>query len=421
MRGDMGSLYDAHADRLYAYCWSLVGDQLAAAAVGDAFTAAVRQPPRGDSVLWLYSLARSACTERGAFAGHLDGRGGMLFAGSDPLLRAAGALRPDHREVLLLWASEWLEPHDIARVLGIAPDTVVQLLDAARIRLERSVLEILMRGTTEARHDLITAFEKKRLPRLLADRAPARAPGWLRDRVLAACEDEAVRPLPSVTVPSPLVVIGPDRPHPGRRGGTGANPKRGLSGGLQKGIGAAAGVAASVAAVVGLLATWPSAKGGAGAASMVPTASNGQTNPASTTSTGVPRHPMPGLSGTEKATGGPPGTPRDPATSGDPAPPAGGTPDGAAPPATSPPGGPSRETGSWSPGTPSRPDRPSAPPTSGSPTTPPTTPDDPTTPPGDGSGTPTTPPPDTPTDPPEEPGTPGPSPTANPTPSPSGN
>ncbi|XRQ16919.1 RNA polymerase sigma factor [Actinomadura welshii] len=437
MRGDMGSLYDAHADRLYAHCWSLVGDQLAAAAVGDAFTAAVHRPPRGDTVLWLYSLSRSACAERGAFSGNLDGRGGVLFAGSDPLLRAAGALRSDHREVLLLWAGEWLEPHDIARVLGIAPDTVLQLLEAARTRLERSVLDLLMRGTTEAQHDLITAFEKKRLPRLLARRAPARAPGWLRDRVLEACADEAVRPLPTVTAPSPLVVIGADRPRHGHRDGERA--RRGLSGGVHKGLGAAAGVAASAAAVIGLLATWPSAKDGAGAATITPTASNGQANPAS--STGSPRHPMPNLSGTEDASGEVPGTPDDPAATGGDSGPAGrpgqapaGGPGGGpaqAPPAASPSGTPSQERGPSSPSAPSQPDDPTTPPPGGeSPTAPPDAPDDPTTPPDDGSGDPATPPPDTPSDPPSgdpdpdpgtgDPGTPSPSPTSNPTPSPSG-
>ncbi|MFD0541245.1 RNA polymerase sigma factor [Actinomadura luteofluorescens] len=85
MGGDLGSLYDAHADRLYAYCWSLVGDQLAAAAVGDTFSAAVHQPPRGDSVLWLYSLSRTACAERGAFTGE-PGLGAA--AGRGPLFAA---------------------------------------------------------------------------------------------------------------------------------------------------------------------------------------------------------------------------------------------------------------------------------------------------------------------------------------------
>ncbi|QKW34593.1 hypothetical protein HUT06_11595 [Actinomadura sp. NAK00032] len=419
MRGDLGSLYDAHADRLYAYCWSLVGDQRAAAALGDTFSAAVHQPPRGDRVLWLYSLSRTACADRGAFTGELATQGGMLFADPDPLLRAAAGLRADHREVLLLWAGEWLEPHDIARVLGIAPDTVVQLLGASRARLERAVLDLLMRGTTEPRLDLISAFEKGRLPQLLARRAPARAPAWLRDRVLAACEEEATRPLPSVAAPSPLVVIGSERKDRGER------PKRGISGGVSKGFGAAAGVAASAAAVIGLLVSWPAAKGGSGATSLVPTASNGQTNPASATTSGVPRHPLPGLTGSERAKGGSPTASENPVTSAYDGPPrqAGGTtgtPGGPAPAPTSPAGRPAPEKKPAT-DTPSRPEQPSTPPEEPTtpPSTPPTTPSDPTTPPDDGSTPPATPPTDTPSTPPDDgSGTPGPSPTANPAPEP---
>ncbi|MEV3920245.1 RNA polymerase sigma factor [Actinomadura coerulea] len=416
MGGDLGSLYDAHADRLYAYCWSLVGDRLAASAVGDTFSAAVHQPPRGDSVLWLYSLSRTACAERGAFTGEPAvgaGARGPLFADPDPLLRAAGSLRSDHREVLLLWAGEWLEPHDIARVLGLAPDTVMQLLNAARTRLERAVLDTLMRGATEARLDLISAFEKGRLPQLLARRAPAHAPGWLREQVLAACEEEAARPLPSVISPSPLVVIGPARAD--RR-------RHGASGFAAKGLGAVAGVAASAAAVIGLLMSWPAAKGG-GAASLTPTASNGQAHPASTSSHGVPQDPVPGLTGSERADGG--GS-RNPVTSAYGSPPqqAGGSPAGGAapaapaPPATSPSREPAREKPPAS-GTPAKPEKPSTPPDDATPTPPPDTPSDPATPPDDGSTDPTTPP-DTPSDPPSDPGTPSPSPTSNPAPQPGG-
>ncbi|TDD82176.1 hypothetical protein E1293_17155 [Actinomadura darangshiensis] len=407
MRGDLGSLYDAHADRLYAYCWSLVGDQLAAAAVGDTFNAAVHQPPRGDSVLWLYSLSRTACAERGAFTGEAAGRapGGLLFADSDPLLRAAAALRSDHREVLLLWAGEWLEPHDIARVLGLAPDTVAQLLNVARNRLERAVLDLLMRGTTEPRLDLIAAFEKGRLPQLLARRAPERAPGWLRDRVLAACEEEAARPLPSVTAPTPLVVIGPAKKEPVKRG-------------VSKGLGAAAGVAASAAAAIGLLASWPAAKGGPAAASLVPTASNGQTHPASTRTSDLPQRPAPGLTGSERADGDSPSAAKDPVTSAYDTPPqqTGGAPGGTARAPASSPDAPAPDRPPVS-GTPTTPEEPSTPPDDT--TTPPETPSDPTTPPDDGSTGPTTPPTGTPTDPPsDDPGTPSPTPTSNPAPQP---
>ncbi|HEU5029333.1 MAG TPA: hypothetical protein VFV01_30795 [Spirillospora sp.] len=415
MRGDLGSLYDAHAARLYAYCWSLVGDQLAAAAVGDTFAAAVHQPPRGDSVLWLYSLSRSACAERGAF-GTMPG--GLPFADPDPLVRAAGSLRADHREVLLLWAGEWLETRDIARVLGLAPDTVVQLLNAARSRLERAVLDTLMRGSAGPQLELIAAFEKGRLPQLLAKRAPAQAPGWLRDQVLAACEAEADRPLPSVAAPSPLVVIGDDGRKPRERRGV-----------WSKGLGAVAGVAASAAAVIGLLASWPTAKGG-GAASLVPTAGSGRTDPASAKTTKVTDTPPPGLTGSERATGDRADPSKNPVTSafdGQPTP-AGGAPgQRTAPGSPATPGTPADSPVGSSPsngdepgsGTPSKPgdSSPTTPPDSGTPTTPPDSGSpDPTTPPDDGSTDPTTPP-DTPSDPPAT-GTPGPSPTSNPTPEP---
>ncbi|KAB2339072.1 RNA polymerase sigma factor [Actinomadura rudentiformis] len=259
MRGDPGSLYDAHAARLYAYCWSLVGDD-AAAAVTDTFAATVQHPPRGDSVLWLYALARSACVERGA----LD-RGFVLTAsGDDPLLRAAGTLRADHREVLLLEAGEWLEIPDIARVVGIAPDTARQLLNVARARLERAVLDLLMRGTGSQSLDLIAAFEKGTLPQLLAHRAPDQPPAWLREHTLAAFEGELTGPLPGIVTTNPVVVIGSGTEAKGR-------PRRKV-----KSITAVAGIAASAAAAAGLLVSWPAAKGG-GASSLLPSGGSGTT------------------------------------------------------------------------------------------------------------------------------------------------
>ncbi|WP_410971767.1 hypothetical protein, partial [Salmonella sp. SAL4437] len=77
------------------------------------------------------------------------------------------------------------------------------------------VLDTLMRGATDTPHELIAAFEKGGLPRLLARRAPAEAPGWLREKVLEVCEAEATGPLPTVAAPSPLVLLGV---RPGRDG-----------------------------------------------------------------------------------------------------------------------------------------------------------------------------------------------------------
>ncbi|QFG25205.1 RNA polymerase sigma factor [Actinomadura sp. WMMB 499] len=422
MRADTGSLYDAHADRLYAYCWSLAGDQIAAAALGDTFTAAVHRPPRGDGVLWLYSLARTVCADRGAFAA----RGAPLFADPDPLLRAAAALPSDHREALLLQAGEWLEIPDIARLLGVAPDTAAQLVESARARLERAVLDILMRGTTEPRLDLITAFEKGKLPRLLASRAPAHAPGWLRERVIAACEEEAARDVPTVTAPIPLVVVGRDRPAQTRR-------RKGLAAGWSRGLGAAAGVAASAAAVIGLLASWPAARGtGSSSATIVPSSGEGRTQPASVSPNGTGHTPADAGAGSDGAPS-PYGDSRRPAAPAGPAAPGGGAPAGSsgtsgssaggsgegrtsAPAAKPEPGAPASDGREQESGKPSPSGTPSSPPGE-TPAAPPET-----TPPGDGSTPPTTPP-DTGTGTPPPATTPPPSgtpsPTSNPAPDPS--
>lgn len=242
MRRDPASLYDAHAERLFAYCWTLVGRD-APNAVRDTFRAAVQHPPQGDTVLWMYALARTACQRRGGLG---DAFAHDQWRNPDPVVRAAATLRPDHRESLVLWAGEWLSPPDIGLVLGIAPDTVRQLLQLAANRLEGAVLDTLMRGPAASGHDqVIEAFERGMLPRLLAERVPQRPPARLRDDVLHAYDMESTGPMPTVSTPSPLVVIGSAaRPRPDRRSHRGV-----------------AGVAASAAAIVGLLAAWPFVRG----------------------------------------------------------------------------------------------------------------------------------------------------------------
>ncbi|TYB46274.1 RNA polymerase sigma factor [Actinomadura chibensis] len=250
MHGDLEALYDAHAHRLYAHCWSLVGDRGAADALRDTLTEAVRQTPQGELVLFLHHLARTVCSERGAFSRH----GHALFApaDTDPLLNAAGRMPAQQREALLLAAGEWLDVRDIARVVGIAPGAVRERLHEARTGLERLVLDALMRGAADpAEHmDVIAAFEQGRLPHLLARRAPGLAPAPLRDHVLGADDEYDVIGDEPVTPGRPLVVIGADGADRGR-----SRRRKAL-----KGVGGVAGVAATVA--VGLLMTWPSADEG---------------------------------------------------------------------------------------------------------------------------------------------------------------
>ncbi|MBO2450458.1 hypothetical protein J4573_25370 [Actinomadura barringtoniae] len=415
MRGEPDALYDAHAARLYAYCWSLVGDQ-AAAAVADTFASTVQHPPRGDTVLWMYALARHACVDRGA----LDRAFGMS-GDADPLLRAASTLRADHREVLFLLAGEWLEINDIARVLGIAPDTVRQLMGVARTRLERAVLDTLMRrpGETSPHHmDVIAAFEKGTLPRLLARRAPIRPPEWLRDQVLTAVEGEQAQPMTALVAPNPVVVIGSEvaRTSTGRR--------------KLKGFGAVSAMAASVAAAIGLIVSWQPIKGG-NAASLVPTSGKG--TPETTSSQPAPRPNQNDEHGTGngRVTTSPSDRPETPDESAS-APPSqgdggsgGGAPTQPAPShrAPSTPGTPTpdpTDPGPSDPGTPPPSETPTDPP-SQTPTDPPsTTPppsEDPTTPPTEDppSSTPADPP--TSSDPSDTP-SPAPNPTSNPAPTP---
>lgn len=404
MPGTPEALYDAHAARLYAYCWSLVGDG-AEAAVRDTFAAAMRHPPRGDEVLWLYALARSICMDRGAPDRAF--RPDRLGAADDPLLWAAAGLRADHREVLVLSAGEWLDLPDIAAVLGVAVDTARQLLQAARTRLDRAVLDLLMRRPG-SRYDaeLITAFEKGTLPRALARRVPDRPPHRLREQVLAACADARRRPLSTVTTTSPLVVIGSaaaSRPAARRR--------------RAKGLSAVAGLAASAAATVGIVAAWASAEntGGPDVDALGPTTGRGgpsvsRSAPVNAPSTATSRPADPNATGGDPSVAGPQHSTATPyGVRPYPAAPYGGAP--------AAPSAPWRNAGPSSPTTPASPgaQRPNSPTPGGVETPAPTDPVAPTpTDPPVTDPSPSTPPEEPPTEPPVD----VPDPAANPSPQP---
>jgi DNA-directed RNA polymerase specialized sigma24 family protein len=390
MRDDMEALYDAHGHRLYAHCWSLLGDRGAADAVRDALGQASRRPP-GDTVLWLHRMARLACTERGAF-----GRGahpGFVQAGTDPLLRAAAELPADQREALLLAAGEWLNVRDIAQVFRSHPDLIRDLLHDARVALEHRVVDALMHDPSAptTHTDVIEAFERGRLPHLLARRAPDQAPPGLRDHVFGIVKQPQPEPgTPSRTHPGPGTPSRtgpqPDGPYrlravPGEPSRTPEVPSRTRAmpdrpsrtplvviGPRQdeeetakrrrkaaKGIGAVAGVAASVAA--GLVMTWPSATGtGTGANSLAaPPVNNAAPDRTPSAPDTDPGSPAP-----EPDRGENPGTP-------DPAPATGGQgPSPEAPPSSAPapgteePSQPRTPSGSWeSPTEPTTPTEPS--------------------------------------------------------------
>jgi DNA-directed RNA polymerase specialized sigma24 family protein len=233
------ALYDTQAKRLHAYCWSLVGDQ-AAAAVRDVFTAAAhpymtgrtaRRDP-GPDLLWLYRQARAECLRRGPVT---------VIPGRDPLLRAAARLRADQREVLVLAAD--LPPAGIAQVLGVTSAKAIQSFTDARARLEQAVLKVLLADPATATHeDVIAAFERGALGSLLARRAPAPPPG-LRASVIGTVTRHRDAPLVVISPAAKPAAADGDAPK-GRTGGRHARVAAPV-------IGAAA---ACAAAVVGALA-----------------------------------------------------------------------------------------------------------------------------------------------------------------------
>jgi DNA-directed RNA polymerase specialized sigma24 family protein len=383
-------LYDAHAARLHAYCWSLVGDH-AAEALQDTFATAGRLgAPRGDAVPWLYALARAACFRHGAREQAFGSRDDP-----DPLRRAASLLRIEHREVLVLSAGEWLDTRGIARLLGLAPGTVLDLIQAARSELERAVLDTLLHEPmTTRRDDVITAFEKGELPQLLAGRAPAQPPTVLRAQVLADANVAVPEPYPpavedpgtladpevrDVAEPGPLVLIGSV---PDQATAETATIRRRAKRAVE-----AAGLAAAAAAAAGVFVAWPFSGGGSaggGLTALIPGAAGTYRATSTETSTlghhpaittSVPLAYVPGMSPAPPAvvpqgtglplasgpTAGPP-RPRPSVTSGRPS----STP--TSPPSTPPPSSPSRPPSTPPTSTPTPP----PPPPSETPSTPPT-------------------------------------------------
>jgi DNA-directed RNA polymerase specialized sigma24 family protein len=175
-----GVLYDEHAERLYAYCHIMVGEE-AADAVRDAFIAVARHPgtaPDDDALpVWLYALARAECVRRGALV-----RKPAMPPSADPLRRALARLRPEHREVLAL--STALETDEIARVIGVAADTAEMLVRVSQRRLEQAAASVL--GVLPVNDEpMLTALSSGNLHELVM--RGYEAPPRQRERVLFSC------------------------------------------------------------------------------------------------------------------------------------------------------------------------------------------------------------------------------------------
>ncbi|NJP98293.1 sigma-70 family RNA polymerase sigma factor, partial [Nonomuraea sp. FMUSA5-5] len=158
--GAPSALYDAHAESVYRYCWSLLlsaesaqvalRDTLIAA---EAHAGALADPDRLRT--WLYALARAECLRRRAAAppGAAEGlaEAPPLDDAVDADLRvmawnAVQSLPLTEREVLELVHRHGLPAADLTQVLGLPPRQVELLLEEARELLRDAITaEVLAR------------------------------------------------------------------------------------------------------------------------------------------------------------------------------------------------------------------------------------------------------------------------------------
>jgi RNA polymerase sigma factor (sigma-70 family) len=151
------TLWERHADDVYAYARRRVGPSAAPDVVADVFTIAVEHPERvpPDALPWLYRCAanviansRRAESRRAAIRATLSHHAdacvddpASLVSERDAFLAALAALSADDREALFLTTWEGLDARRAARAAGCSPGTFAVRLHRARRKLERALGE----------------------------------------------------------------------------------------------------------------------------------------------------------------------------------------------------------------------------------------------------------------------------------------
>lgn len=224
--GALAALYDAYAESLYRYCWSLLRDaDSAQVALRDALIAAEAHAGSladpGMLRPWLYALARSECRRRRA-AGPQDA--GEALAGApepddpdDADLRvmawhAVHSLPAADREVLELDTRHGLTTAGLAAVLGVPARRLDAVREQARDRLRDAITaEILaMKGPYDCpqRAAILTGYTGELTPgmreQLVRHLARCETCSPHRNRQVSAAK--VFELLPQVTLPEALRV-----------------------------------------------------------------------------------------------------------------------------------------------------------------------------------------------------------------------
>ncbi|MFF5264517.1 hypothetical protein ACFY4C_36810 [Actinomadura viridis] len=205
--GAPGAVYDAYADRLYAYCRFLLRERDAAqVALRDAFIVAeahvgeLRDPDRFGA--WLYAVARLECGRRmpvpARSAEPPPGGPGLEDAEQRAMAwEAVQALEPFSRELLELRVRHGLVPPDIAEIFGLTLKKTQAALDRAH-----RALEVALTAELLAHHGPYGCAERAAL---LRERQGGLDPA-LRERLVRhAGECQVCGPLSPRTVSAPKV------------------------------------------------------------------------------------------------------------------------------------------------------------------------------------------------------------------------
>lgn len=192
----VAALYDAFAQPLYRYAWSLVGegdgtDDPAATAVHDALVAGtLLEEERADPAdlgPWLYALTRAACQQYGLAHTCPYGRLATVPAEA-PVTHMYSRLPASHRELVELTLRHALPTAAVARILSLDPRICGEL---ARSAIRRAAEELQEHFGDKDEQPSWRAQLQEVSSALALLHPPGHPPG-LRERLMRTCSDPAL-------------------------------------------------------------------------------------------------------------------------------------------------------------------------------------------------------------------------------------